>query len=278
VFSSAVVLPEVAVEYQKLQKKEGAMPHANNQGIRIHYQIEGVGTPLLLQHGCSDSVESWYEQGYVAALRSTHQLILIDARGHGASDKPHDPAAYAIQHNVADILAVLDTLQVPAVHFFGYSMGGQIGFAMAKYAAARCVSMILGGADPYQSNIPERDTWLAMLQQGMASFIEGAWVPQGPISAALRARLLANDVEAMIANRIKTMERPSFAEVVPTMTMPCLLYAGEADGRYAGLKACRAHMPNATFVSVPGLNHAECFFRSDLVLPHITKFLATVSA
>jgi pimeloyl-ACP methyl ester carboxylesterase len=139
------------------------MPYANNQGIRIHYQVEGAGAPLVLQHGYSDSVESWYELGYVAALQSTYQLILIDARGHGASDKPHDPAAYEMQHNVADILAVLDTCKVPTVHFFGYSMGGQIGFAMAKYAATRCTSMILGGADPYQGNRAERDQWLAML-------------------------------------------------------------------------------------------------------------------
>jgi len=82
----------------------------------------------------------------------------------------------------------------------------------------------------------------------------------------------------MIANRITTMQRPSFEEVLPTMTMPCLLYAGEADGRYSGIKACIAHMPNTTFVSLPGLNHVETLFRSDLVLPHITQFLATVSA
>jgi pimeloyl-ACP methyl ester carboxylesterase len=104
------------------------MPYANNQGIRIHYRVEGVGAPLVLQHGYSDSVESWYELGYVAALQPTYQLILIDARGHGASDKPHDPAAYEMQHNVADILAVLDTCKVPTVHFFGYSMGGQRGW------------------------------------------------------------------------------------------------------------------------------------------------------
>jgi pimeloyl-ACP methyl ester carboxylesterase len=254
------------------------MPYANNQGIHIHYQIEGAGAPLVLLHGYTDSLESWYEQGYVKALQATCQLILIDARGHGASDKPHEPAAYEMQRSVTDILAVLDALHIPTVHFFGYSMGGQIGFAMAKDAAARCASMILGGADPAQGNLPERDQWLAMLQQGIATFIEGAWVSQGPISAALRARLLANDVEAMIASRIKSRERPSFVEVLPTMTMPCLLYAGEADGRYAGITACRAHMPHVTFVSMPGLNHTEGFFRSDLVLPHVTKFLATVSS
>ena len=35
-------------------------------------------------------------------------------------------------------------------------------------------------------------------------------------------------------------------------------------------------MPNVTFVSLPGLKHAETFFRSDLVLPHVMKFLASV--
>jgi pimeloyl-ACP methyl ester carboxylesterase len=189
------------------------MPYANNQGIHIHYQIEGAGAPLVLLHGYTDSLESWYEQGYAKALQATYQLILIDARGHGASDKPHEPAAYEMQRSVTDILAVLDALHIPTVHFFGYSMGGQIGYAMAKYAAARCASLILGGADPYQGNRAERDQWLPILQQGMGTFIERVWEFQGPISPALRARLLANDVEAMIANRITTMQRPSFEEV-----------------------------------------------------------------
>jgi len=253
------------------------MPYADSHGVRIHYQVEGAGPPLVLLHGFTDSLASWYEFGYVSALAPDYKLILLDARGHGGSDKPHEPAAYEAKLNVVDVLAVLDTLHVPTVHFFGYSMGGQIGFAMAKYAVARCASMILGGADPYQGYLPERDQWLAMLQQGMATFIDGAWVPQAPISPALRARLLANDAAALIASRLKNRDRPSFAEVLPMMTMPCLLYAGEADGRYPNAKACVREMPNATFFSLPGLMHAEGFFRSDLVLPHVTRFLATVS-
>lgn len=251
------------------------MPYVNSQDVRIHYQVEGAGPPLVLLHGFSDSLESWYEQGYVEALKPDYQVILLDARGHGASGKPHDPDAYDMSRHVADILAVLDALQVPTAHFFGYSMGGQVGFALAQHAPKRFASLIIGGADPYQGALAERDQWLSMLRQGMATFVR-AWEQQVPISPALRSRLLANDAEAMIALRIKSMERPNFAEVLPTMAMPCLVFAGEADGRYAGVKAGVAHMPNATFVSLPGLNHAEAFFRSDLVLPHVTKFLATV--
>jgi alpha/beta hydrolase fold len=70
------------------------MPYTDNHGVRIHYQVEGSGPPLILQHGFTDSLETWYELGYVGALSRERQLILVDARGHGASDKPHHTAAY----------------------------------------------------------------------------------------------------------------------------------------------------------------------------------------
>jgi nucleotide-binding universal stress UspA family protein len=50
---------------------------------------------MVLAHGFGGSLESWYEYGYVRSLSDDHRLILIDARGHGASDKPLDPAAYS---------------------------------------------------------------------------------------------------------------------------------------------------------------------------------------
>ena len=45
------------------------MPYAENNGVRIHYQLEGGGQPLVLQHGFTDSLETWYELGYVDALK-----------------------------------------------------------------------------------------------------------------------------------------------------------------------------------------------------------------
>ena len=108
------------------------MPYANNHSVRIHYQVEGEGPPLVLQHGFTSSLQNWYAYGYVAALQQKYQLILIDARGHGQSDKPYDPAAYALQRRVEDVLAVLDALQVENAHYLGYSMGGRIGFGIAQ--------------------------------------------------------------------------------------------------------------------------------------------------
>jgi len=61
-------------------------------------------------------------------LKDDYQLILIDARGHGASDKPHDPEAYRTETMVADVVSVLNDLNIEKAHFLGYSMGGQIGW------------------------------------------------------------------------------------------------------------------------------------------------------
>jgi len=59
-------------------------------------------------------------------------------------------------------------------------------------------------------------------------------------------------------------------------SVPCLLLVGEADARYPAVQECAKHMARATLVSLPGCNHATGFVRSDLVLPHVMRFLATV--
>lgn len=66
------------------------MPRVDNEGVSIHYRVEGDGPPVVLGHGITDSSDFWYECGYVEALKPKYRLVLIDFRGHGKSDKPHD--------------------------------------------------------------------------------------------------------------------------------------------------------------------------------------------
>ena len=61
---------------------------------------------------------------------------------------------------------------------------------------------------------------------------------------------------------------------LPKMPMPCLFYAGESDGIFANARTTAQQVPNAAFVSLPGLNHPEAFFRApDLIVPHVKTFL-----
>src|SRR5690242_19479497 len=100
-----------------------AMPFATNAGVNLHYRTEGAGPPLFIQHAFTDSAETWYELGYVDALKEAFRLILLDARGHGNSDKPHESDAYSWASMAGDVLAVLDAEDLPTVHYLGYSMG-----------------------------------------------------------------------------------------------------------------------------------------------------------
>lgn len=254
------------------------MAHANSNGIRIHYETEGKGPPLVLQHGFSDQLETWYDHGYVESLKTDYTLILVDARGHGGSDKPHDPASYDLRLRVGDVTAVLDDLGISKAHYFGYSMGGGIGFGIAKYAAERVHSLILGGMHPYTRDRASGNRRIQTLKNGaMESMVAAAESQSGPMDTQRKARLLTNDPEALIAATQAIYDAPSLEDVLPSMMMPCLVFTGEADGYYASAQKCIKSMPTATFFSLPGLNHGEAFERSDLVLPHVTKFLQEVN-
>jgi pimeloyl-ACP methyl ester carboxylesterase len=266
------------------------MPFVENQGVKIHYEVEGCGSPIMLMHGFSRDSRVWYEYGYVKALSDEHELILLDARGHGASDKPHDPESYDLGVMVSDLVAILDDLDLPSACFFGYSMGGRVGFRIPLYAPDRFSALILGGAlYPLRSDQDAEDT--TPLVNGLDLAIKESPDNPMPVYVALweqaigrpldsftRDQFLSNDALALQAAilALRDAVSPSAEEALPRFTMPCLLFVGESDNHYRGFKECVNRMPNASYVSFPGLDHIEVLTRSDLVLPHVKEFLASL--
>jgi len=251
------------------------MPYADNGDVRIHYQLEGDGPALVLQHGFTESVVDWYETGYIEALRPDYRLILIDARGHGASDKPHDPGAYLLDQRVSDVVAVLDALDIAKALFWGYSMGGWIGFGIAKYAKERVHALVIGGQHPYARRmVALRRLVQRGIAQGSGAFVAGMEEMFGPESAKRKGRLLSADLKAYLA---LAQNRPDLEDILPAMLMPCCLYAGEIDPIFPEVKACSRHIRQATFFSLPGLSHCEAYARSELVLPRVTGFLKALN-
>ena len=249
------------------------MPYANNQGTNIHYHVEGDGPPLVLQHGFTSCLKSWYVHGYVEGLKENYRLILIDARGHGESDKPHDPNDYLLGLRVNDVLAVMDDLKIEKAHYLGYSMGGIIGFGIAQHAEDRFHSLIIGGMNPYASGAESVQARVDLLSQGIEAYVAHSESQGEPLEPDRRAWLLANDPQALIAAITAPRGLDDMAEVLPKMTMPCLLYCGDADGFYPGVKECMPHLPNATLATLPGLDHVQTSQASRQVLPHVQKFL-----
>jgi pimeloyl-ACP methyl ester carboxylesterase len=256
------------------------MPDAVSEGVNIHYEVEGTGPPLVLQHGFAAALGMWRRNGAVPALREHYQLILIDARGHGQSDKPHTPAAYSQRQAAADVAAVLDDLGIETAHFYGYSLGGLVGFYLGKYAPERLRSLVLGGAHPHVwFGDPVGMTEFAALVRGG---MEGVWAfaeeQYGRLPEGMRTEFLANDGEALAALVLGSLADDDLDPDLPNLGLPCLLVCGERDEFITGARAAAERMPQATFVALPGVGHPEPAERFALVEPHLRTFLAQVEA
>jgi hypothetical protein len=83
------------------------------------------------------------------------------------------------------------------------------------------------------------------------------------------------DTRSMLSPRIQALGR---AMEVGLAAMRCLLYCGELDDTITYTQRCAKEIPHATFVSFPHLNHLEAFYRSDIVLPAVMKFLQSATA
>jgi pimeloyl-ACP methyl ester carboxylesterase len=258
------------------------MPFIRRQGIRIRYEVEGNGPPLVLHHGFSSNLEVWLAAGYAKTLKIDYQLILIDARGHGGSDKPHDPDSYRVEQFAGDVVALLDELEIPKAHYWGYSMGAVIGFEIARCAPSRFCSLTLGGHTPYGPRTEAEKQFVELfvdhvavaLELGMEAYLRFLEAASGPIPPIARKRLLENDPRALSAVTMAFHEWQGIGDILEKIKLPCLIYAGEADPLYPGAREGAAHIPTAKFVSLPGLDHFGALFASDLVLPSVKQFLA----
>lgn len=265
------------------------MSVVDNQGIRIHYECVGQGPPLIMQYGQYFPLDIWYEHHYVDSLQNDCRLILVDARGHGDSDKPYDSAAYRLEAMVGDIIAVMNDLGLEKVHYMGYSSGGYLGFALAKLIPNRLHSLILGGTSPYPDPDPEAGAAWHVEQasrlesQTTAVFVaelEGFLLSQGlpPLSPRLKTGMLKHDTCALVAwNRAIAQGVPAYDDILDSISMPCLIYAGENTGEYADAVRAAQEIPGALFVGIPNGEHLEGGTWIDILKPHIKRTIMSAS-
>src|SRR6266436_8122541 len=116
------------------------MPHANSSDVKIYWEDQGEGDPLLLIMGLGYTMEMWYRTAPVLSQR--YRTISFDNRGVGRSDVP--PGPYQIPTMAADAAAVMDSAGVERAHVFGISMGGMIAQEFALRYPNRVCSLILG--------------------------------------------------------------------------------------------------------------------------------------
>jgi len=98
------------------------MPKTHTNGIDIYYEIHGSGQPLVLIAGLGYDLWMWHKM--LPHLAAFFQVITLDNRGVGQSDKPAGP--YTAAMLAADIAGLLETLGIDRAAVMGHSMGGFI--------------------------------------------------------------------------------------------------------------------------------------------------------
>ena len=101
------------------------MPFVEREDVRLHYEIQGPsGAPTVVFSNSLGTDQSMWD-AQAAALTHTFRVLRYDTRGHGQSSVPKGP--YRVEQLAADVIALLDELEIPRAHFCGLSMGGQLG-------------------------------------------------------------------------------------------------------------------------------------------------------
>ncbi|MCB9994100.1 MAG: alpha/beta fold hydrolase [Hyphomicrobiaceae bacterium] len=123
------------------------MPRFDSSGVEIAYERFGDGRPILLIHGfASNGQVNWVDTGWVETLTGAgFAPVLIDNRGHGRSEKLHDPAFYTSRIMAQDASNLIDHLGIGPLPVLGYSMGARIGLFLALDHPDRVSALILGG-------------------------------------------------------------------------------------------------------------------------------------
>ncbi len=138
----------------------------DSAGVKIHYEMQGKGEPVILIHGLHASARmNWGAPGIIDDLAEHYRVIALDCRGHGQSDKPAAEGAYGVQM-VEDIVRLMDHLHLPTAHIAGYSMGGMIALKLVVLHPDRVRSVTLGGMGWLQEGSRLQDFWAQSGQRG----------------------------------------------------------------------------------------------------------------
>jgi pimeloyl-ACP methyl ester carboxylesterase len=254
------------------------MPYATNgrDGARVYFEVEGGdGAPVVLHDGFAGSVRDLREWAVADALaRVGFRVIFADHRGHGRSDKPHDPADYAMPLRVADAVAILDRLEIGRAHFVGRSWGGRLCFGIGEHAPERVRSLAIGGNQPYAW--PESPITHTVGQalaaarervsiEALVRAFEDFWDIEFP--GPQRERLLENDPLALHAAWSAAMAEGAVSADLGRWRVPCLIFIGAADADFLeGARRAAQEIPYAELLELEQADHYAAHMSQDEVV------------
>ena len=172
---------------------------------------------------------------------------------------------------------MLDALGITSARFWGHSLGGDVALTLGRHHPGRVHSLVVTGYSPFAAagdEAAEMAAWGEDLRGGMPGFVAGYEQRHGPLPEDARHRWLTNDGEALAACVASMIAESDGAQVadLPHIETPTMLLVGTEEPFVAEAEHAARLLPQGRFVPLPGLDHVQTFFRSDLLLPHICAF------
>jgi 3-oxoadipate enol-lactonase len=233
-------------------------------GIDIRYDVQGTGPWLLLSHSLATDLTLWDDQ--MAALTPHFRVLRLDTRGHGgssASDMPYDFATLT-----ADVLGLMDALDVERAHFCGISMGGMIAQHVALAVPTRIDKLALVSTT---SGYPPaaRAAWDERIAAVRANGIEPLVAPTLERWFTAPYRAAHPDTMARIGNLIRATPPAGYigsgqaiatldvTEKLPALRCPTLVIAGADDAGTPPAMGQRIadNIPGACFELIESASH-----------------------
>jgi len=244
----------------------------DSDGVRIRYLDLGEGETVVLLHGFALSAEvNWGLTGLLGSLPQEYRMLALDQRGHGRSEKPHDPESYGLEF-VEDVIRLLDALEIKRAHIVGYSMGGALALRLAADHPDRVRSAVIGGAGwappgtPLPPGLQEWPARIERIAEEGGSLTDAMWLPGWPDpTPEIREFLDGNDARALAA---VLRSRPEWDDMtaasVRAIGVPMLAVIGEADFARPAVDALAEVKPDVEVAVLAGKDHATAVFDEEL--------------
>jgi pimeloyl-ACP methyl ester carboxylesterase len=229
------------------------MPRFQHGSVEIAFLDEGEGEPIILVHGFASTKDvNWVHPGWIATLTAAgRRAIALDNRGHGASSKLYEPAAYHTATMAEDVVALMDHLELARADVMGYSMGARIAAFLASKHPSRVRSAVLGGLGIHLVDGVGLPTSIADALEAPSP----ATVTD-PVGRTFRAfaEQTRSDLTALAAC-IRGSRQTLTREEAAAIPMPVLIAVGTEDKVAGSGHALMALMPNAQVLDIPRRDH-----------------------
>ena len=261
--------------------------------LKVHYEMWGDGSPLILLHGGQMRLKSWKEM--VPMLAREFRVYAYDVRGHGETVRPPGPQP---THDswVEDLYGFMGSFGIKKAAVAGWSMGGAIGLSFAIKYPGMLSHLILLGAGASLVPFKDRSMWeerRRLKEAGVSgeeiiartlSLTKSRFSPdaekENPRALEkVRDMLAAHYSMPLDQISIPQAERPDIGPKLGDIQCPTLVIIGDADTLtpISASESLNAAIPNSYMKIIPNCGHCYGYEQPELTAQVMTTFLKAFS-